>query len=109
MVDQRGEARAIRFRQIRIEEDRQHRAIVAGLADEPAYGAAEREGLVFVQGDALDLPVDDDTFDAATIAYGMRNEGVRNETSLAVMFASPTLNIIVLAMMFSLRLRSPAV
>lgn len=38
---------------------------------------------------------------AAPIAYGMRNEGVRNETSLAVTFASPTLNIIVLAMMFS--------
>jgi hypothetical protein len=38
---------------------------------------------------------------AAPIAYGMRNEGVRNETSLAVMFASPTLDIIVLAMMFS--------
>ena len=38
---------------------------------------------------------------AAPIAYGMRKEGVRNETSLAVMFASPTLNIIVLAMMFS--------
>jgi demethylmenaquinone methyltransferase/2-methoxy-6-polyprenyl-1,4-benzoquinol methylase len=34
---------------------------------------AELEGLSFEQGDALDLPVDDDTFDAATIAYGMRN------------------------------------
>jgi len=31
------------------------------------------EGLTFRQGDALDLPVDDDTFDAATIAFGMRN------------------------------------
>ena len=30
-------------------------------------------GLDFKQGDALALPVDDDTFDAATIAYGMRN------------------------------------
>ena len=27
----------------------------------------------FVVGDALDLPVDDDAFDAATIAFGMRN------------------------------------
>jgi len=32
----------------------------------------------------------------------MHKEGVRKETSLAVMFASPTLNIIVLAMMFSI-------
>ena len=39
---------------------------------------------------------------AAPIAYGMHKEGVRNETSLAAMFASPTLNIIVLAMMFSI-------
>jgi demethylmenaquinone methyltransferase/2-methoxy-6-polyprenyl-1,4-benzoquinol methylase len=31
------------------------------------------DGLTFEQGDALDLPVADDTFDAATIAYGMRN------------------------------------
>ena len=31
------------------------------------------EGLEFRQGDALDLPVEDDGFDTATIAYGMRN------------------------------------
>ncbi len=31
------------------------------------------DGLGFQQGDALDLPVEDDSFDAATIAYGMRN------------------------------------
>ena len=31
------------------------------------------EGLDFRHGDALALPVEDDTFDAATIAYGMRN------------------------------------
>jgi demethylmenaquinone methyltransferase/2-methoxy-6-polyprenyl-1,4-benzoquinol methylase len=30
-------------------------------------------GLEFRQGDALELPVEDDAFDAATIAYGMRN------------------------------------
>ncbi len=30
-------------------------------------------GLTFRQGDALALPVDDDAFDAATIAFGMRN------------------------------------
>ena len=34
---------------------------------------AELEGLSFQQGDALDLPVEDDAFEAATIAYGMRN------------------------------------
>ena len=33
----------------------------------------ELEGLSFQQGDALALPVEDAGFDAATIAYGMRN------------------------------------
>jgi demethylmenaquinone methyltransferase/2-methoxy-6-polyprenyl-1,4-benzoquinol methylase len=32
-----------------------------------------RDGLSFAVGDALDLPVEDATFDAATIAFGMRN------------------------------------
>lgn len=36
-----------------------------------AYG--DRPGLEFVVGDALALPVGDDEFDAATIAFGMRN------------------------------------
>jgi len=31
------------------------------------------EGLAFEQGDALDLPVEDDSFGAATICFGMRN------------------------------------
>ncbi len=35
--------------------------------------ADDAQGLSFQQGDALDLPVDDDAFDAATIAFGMRN------------------------------------
>lgn len=35
------------------------------------YG--DRSGLTFVVGDALALPVPDATFDAATIAFGMRN------------------------------------
>ena len=35
--------------------------------------AREDGTLTFRQGDALDLPVEDDAFDAATIAYGMRN------------------------------------
>ena len=39
---------------------------------------------------------------AAPIAYGMRQQGMRKGTTLATMFASPTLNIIVLAMTFSL-------
>lgn len=34
---------------------------------------ADVDGLRFVQGDALALPVEDATFDAATIAFGMRN------------------------------------
>lgn len=38
-------------------------------AREHAFG----DGLEFRQGNALDLPVESDTFDAATIAFGMRN------------------------------------
>jgi demethylmenaquinone methyltransferase/2-methoxy-6-polyprenyl-1,4-benzoquinol methylase len=34
---------------------------------------ADRPGLRFVVGDALALPVEDGAFDAATIAFGMRN------------------------------------
>jgi len=34
---------------------------------------ADRPGLTFVVGDALALPTEDGTFDAATIAFGMRN------------------------------------
>jgi demethylmenaquinone methyltransferase / 2-methoxy-6-polyprenyl-1,4-benzoquinol methylase len=34
---------------------------------------AGRPGLAFVVGDALALPAEDDRFDAATIAFGMRN------------------------------------
>ncbi len=33
----------------------------------------DRAGLDFVVGDALALPTEDGTFDAATIAFGMRN------------------------------------
>jgi demethylmenaquinone methyltransferase/2-methoxy-6-polyprenyl-1,4-benzoquinol methylase len=33
----------------------------------------DRPGLTFVVGDALALPTEDATFDAATIAFGMRN------------------------------------
>ena len=34
---------------------------------------ADRPGLTYVVGDALALPTDDGAFDAATIAFGMRN------------------------------------
>jgi demethylmenaquinone methyltransferase/2-methoxy-6-polyprenyl-1,4-benzoquinol methylase len=34
---------------------------------------ADRPGLEFVVGDAMALPTEDGTFDAATIAFGMRN------------------------------------
>lgn len=34
---------------------------------------AGRAGLTFVVGDAMALPAEDDSFDAATIAFGMRN------------------------------------
>ena len=39
----------------------------------PATRYADRDGLTFTTGDALALPVPDATFDAATIAFGMRN------------------------------------
>ena len=46
----------------------------AGMIEIAAERRATEAGdLAFRQGDALDLPVDDDDFDAATIAYGMRN------------------------------------
>ena len=41
-----------------------------GLAQDRAVA---EEGVRFVIGDALALPVEDDAFDAATIAFGMRN------------------------------------
>lgn len=33
----------------------------------------DRPGLEFMVGDALALPTEDGTFDAATIAFGVRN------------------------------------
>ncbi|MGN6782587.1 MAG: demethylmenaquinone methyltransferase [Marmoricola sp.] len=38
-----------------------------------AVGKAGRPGLPFVAGDATRLPFDDDTFDAVTISFGLRN------------------------------------
>jgi len=43
---------------------------MVGLARDRAVA---EEGVRFVVGDALALPVQDDAFDAATIAFGMRN------------------------------------
>lgn len=40
---------------------------------ELARAKVARAGLTFVVGDALSLPVEDGAFDAATIAFGMRN------------------------------------
>jgi len=45
--------------------------LVRARAKAQAYGLAEI--CQFVQGNALDLPFPDDTFDAATIAFGLRN------------------------------------
>jgi hypothetical protein len=39
---------------------------------------------------------------AAPIAKGMRDAGAKSETALATMFSSPTLNVIVLSMLFSM-------
>ena len=48
----------------------------------------EHPGLEFVEGDALNLPFDNATFDAATIAFGLRNladplRGLREMTRVA--------------------------
>lgn len=45
----------------------------SGAMIEVARQRATDGGLEFRQGDALDLPVESDAFDAATIAFGMRN------------------------------------
>jgi demethylmenaquinone methyltransferase/2-methoxy-6-polyprenyl-1,4-benzoquinol methylase len=45
----------------------------AGMIEIASDRRTAPQGLEFRQGDALALPVEDDSFDAATIAYGMRN------------------------------------
>jgi demethylmenaquinone methyltransferase / 2-methoxy-6-polyprenyl-1,4-benzoquinol methylase len=45
----------------------------AGMIGLAMDRAVAEDGLRFVIGDALALPVEDGTFDAATIAFGMRN------------------------------------
>jgi demethylmenaquinone methyltransferase/2-methoxy-6-polyprenyl-1,4-benzoquinol methylase len=45
----------------------------AGMIRRAERAFGDRPGLSFVVGDALALPADDATFDAATIAFGMRN------------------------------------
>ena len=47
--------------------------ISAGMIGVARRRFAGRPGLEFVVGDALALPTEDGTFDAATIAFGMRN------------------------------------
>jgi demethylmenaquinone methyltransferase / 2-methoxy-6-polyprenyl-1,4-benzoquinol methylase len=44
-----------------------------GMIDVAKQRFAGRPGLAFTVGDALALPTEDATFDAATIAFGMRN------------------------------------
>lgn len=38
-----------------------------------AVGRRRRPDIEFVQGDAMDLPFEDDSFDATTISFGLRN------------------------------------
>ena len=45
----------------------------AGMIRRAGRAYARRPGMEFVVGDAMALPADDATFDAATIAFGMRN------------------------------------
>jgi demethylmenaquinone methyltransferase/2-methoxy-6-polyprenyl-1,4-benzoquinol methylase len=64
---------------------------VVGLDFSPemlAVARREHPSIEFVEGDALRLPFDDSTFDAATIAFGLRNladpiRGLREMTRVA--------------------------
>ena len=47
--------------------------ISPGMIEVARRRFAGRTGLEFVAGDAMALPAEDGTFDAATIAFGMRN------------------------------------
>lgn len=47
--------------------------LAPGMIEVARRRFASVDGLEFVVGDALALPVEDDAFDAATIAFGMRN------------------------------------
>jgi len=38
-----------------------------------AEGRRRHPGIEFVEGDAMDLPLEDDSFDVVTISYGLRN------------------------------------
>ena len=44
-----------------------------GMVDLAQQRSAAHPGLTYQTGDALDLPVESDGYDAATIAFGMRN------------------------------------
>lgn len=47
--------------------------VSAGMLERARDAGADAPWLEFIVGDALALPADDATFDAATIAFGMRN------------------------------------
>jgi SAM-dependent methyltransferase len=47
--------------------------VSAGMLERARVAGSDAPWLEFMVGDALSLPVDDGTFDAATIAFGMRN------------------------------------
>jgi demethylmenaquinone methyltransferase/2-methoxy-6-polyprenyl-1,4-benzoquinol methylase len=47
--------------------------VSAGMLERARVDGADAPWLEFVVGDALDLPAEDGAFDAATIAFGMRN------------------------------------
>lgn len=47
--------------------------ISPGMLNRARARASDQPNVAFIQGDALMLPVEDASFDAATIAFGMRN------------------------------------
>ncbi len=47
--------------------------VSAGMIEQARRAGVDAPWLEFVVGDAMDLPAEDATFDAATIAFGMRN------------------------------------
>lgn len=55
-----------------------------------------------LQGSLLGIPLGVCVNCVAPIAYGMRQQKISEESTLATMFSSPTLNIVVLTMLFTL-------
>jgi uncharacterized membrane protein YraQ (UPF0718 family) len=77
-------------------------AVLTLLRALPVWGARQNGFLAALQGLVGGAPLGVCVNCATPIAQGLQRAGVRIETMLAVMSASPTLNFIVITMMFTL-------